>query len=88
MAWNLLTKVYNLPSERLYVTYYSGDKDKGLEPDLEAREIWLNLGIEPEKVLPFGNKENFWGKFIIFYYKKKWVIRVHVVHVVKFTLIE
>ncbi|KAI9297516.1 mitochondrial and cytoplasmic alanine-tRNA ligase Ala1 [Neoconidiobolus thromboides FSU 785] len=60
MAWELLTKVYNLPSERLYVTYYGGDSAKGLEPDNESRDLWLSMGLSEDKVLPFGNKENFW----------------------------
>ncbi|ORX99184.1 alanyl-tRNA synthetase [Basidiobolus meristosporus CBS 931.73] len=60
MAWELLTKVYNLPVDRLYVTYFGGDKEQGLEADLEARDIWLATGINPAHVLPFGCKENFW----------------------------
>jgi alanyl-tRNA synthetase len=37
MAWDLLTRVYGLPKDRLYVTYFEGDETIGLEPDLEAR---------------------------------------------------
>lgn len=62
MGWELLTKVYKLPSERLYVTYYGGDPEKGLEPDNETRDLWLGLGLDASRILPFGNKENFWGK--------------------------
>ena len=43
-AWELLTEVYKMPKDRLYVTYFGGVKEKGLEPDLEARQIWLDLG--------------------------------------------
>ncbi|KAJ9060947.1 Alanine--tRNA ligase [Entomophthora muscae] len=60
MGWDLLTKVYKLPSERLYVTYYGGDPEKGLEPDNETRALWLELGLDASRILPFGNKENFW----------------------------
>ncbi|KAK9768732.1 Alanine--tRNA ligase [Basidiobolus ranarum] len=60
MAWELLTKVYNMPADRLYVTYFGGDEEQGLEADLEARDIWLATGIDPSHVLPFGCKENFW----------------------------
>ena len=63
MAWELLTSVYKLDKERIYVSYYGGDKEKGLEPDLEARDIWLSIGLPPSRVLPFGNSENFWGIF-------------------------
>lgn len=37
MAWDLLTRVYGLPKDRLYVTYFEGDAKQGLEPDLEAK---------------------------------------------------
>jgi alanyl-tRNA synthetase len=43
-AWELLTDVFNLPKDRLYVTYFGGNKDLGLEPDTECRDIWLKLG--------------------------------------------
>lgn len=62
MAWQLLTEVYKLPKERLYVTYFGGDEAAGLKPDLEARDIWISMGLPAARVLPFGCKENFWGK--------------------------
>ena len=34
-----------IPSDRLYVTYFGGDEAAGLEPDLEARQLWLDLGV-------------------------------------------
>ncbi|KAG0412580.1 hypothetical protein HPB47_010270, partial [Ixodes persulcatus] len=60
MAWELLTEVYRLPKERLYVTYFAGDKEAGLLPDEECRQAWLELGLPPTHVLPFGMKDNFW----------------------------
>ncbi|KAH7310167.1 alanyl-tRNA synthetase-like protein [Rhexocercosporidium sp. MPI-PUGE-AT-0058] len=45
MAWDLLTKVFGLDKERLYVTYFEGDKAAGLEPDYEARDLWLAVGV-------------------------------------------
>jgi alanyl-tRNA synthetase len=36
-AWDLLTRVYGLPKDRLYVTYFEVDDSQGLEPDLEAK---------------------------------------------------
>lgn len=44
MAWELLTSVYQLPSNHLYVTYFAGCKEMGLEADLECRDIWRNIG--------------------------------------------
>ncbi|KAG2485170.1 hypothetical protein HYH03_016060 [Edaphochlamys debaryana] len=58
-AWELLTKWYNLPAERLYATYFRGDPVMGLPADDEAREIWLRF-LPESRVLPYGNKENFW----------------------------
>ena len=58
-AWELLTEVYGLPKERLYVTYFKGDSEQGLEPDLEARDLWKQF-LPDERVLPYGAKENFW----------------------------
>ncbi|PVV04033.1 hypothetical protein BB560_001470 [Smittium megazygosporum] len=59
-AWELLTVVYGLDQNRLYVTYFGGDASQNLEPDLEAKEIWLNLGLPEARILPFGSKDNFW----------------------------
>lgn len=44
MAWELLTQVYGIPEDRLWVSYFSGDSKTGLDPDLETRDIWLSLG--------------------------------------------
>nr|XP_008539053.1 PREDICTED: alanine--tRNA ligase, mitochondrial [Equus przewalskii] len=60
MAWELLTQVYGIPEERLWVSYFSGDPKVGLDPDLESRDIWLRLGVPASRVLSFGPQENFW----------------------------
>ena len=44
LAWQLLTEHYKLKSDRLYVTYFGGDPDLGLEADTETRDIWLKIG--------------------------------------------
>jgi len=59
-AWELLTKVYKLPDDRLYVTYFGGDEASGLGPDLEAKQIWLDLGVGETRILPGDMKDNFW----------------------------
>ena len=43
-AWELLTEVFKLPKDRLYVTYFGGDASAGLAPDEEAIKIWRDLG--------------------------------------------
>ncbi|KAF6212343.1 hypothetical protein GE061_012865 [Apolygus lucorum] len=61
MAWQLITSPpFSLPANRLYVTYFGGDAELSLQPDLETKEIWLNIGVNPDRVVPFGLKDNFW----------------------------
>ena len=59
-AWELLTERLHLPKDRLYVTYFGGNEQAGLEPDHECRQIWLNLGVKEEHILPGSMKDNFW----------------------------
>lgn len=52
-AWELLTKKWNLPKERLYITVY--------ETDDESFDLWLNeTDVDKTHVLKYGKKENFW----------------------------
>lgn len=62
LAWKLLTEVYGLDKTRLYVTYFGGDAKKcpGVPVDEETKQIWIEMGLPKESVLPFGGKENFW----------------------------
>jgi len=58
-GWELLTDVYGLEKDRLYVTVFGGDQSENLEPDNEAREVWK--AIVPDKRILFGSKkDNFW----------------------------
>lgn len=59
-SWELLTKVYGLPADRLYVTYFGGDEKLGLGPDLEAKELWKAVGVEDDHILPGSAADNFW----------------------------
>ncbi len=43
--FSLYDQEYGLPADRLYVTYFGGDEASGLQPDLEAKQIWLDLGV-------------------------------------------
>ncbi|XP_023663476.1 alanine--tRNA ligase, mitochondrial [Paramormyrops kingsleyae] len=60
MAWQLLTEVYGIPPDRLYVSYFGGDERLCLKPDRDTREIWLSMGVHSNRILPFGMKDNFW----------------------------
>ncbi|CCE64478.1 hypothetical protein TPHA_0H02750 [Tetrapisispora phaffii CBS 4417] len=59
-AWELLTVVYGLPADRLYVTYFEGDAQQGLEPDLEAKDLWLAVGVSEDHIIPGNSHDNFW----------------------------
>ncbi|KAI0793268.1 tRNA synthetases class II (A)-domain-containing protein [Abortiporus biennis] len=59
-SWELLTDVYKLPKDRLYATYFGGDPKSGLEPDLEAKQYWLDQGLPEDHILPGNLKDNFW----------------------------
>ncbi|MGB1043596.1 MAG: alanine--tRNA ligase [Flavobacteriaceae bacterium] len=59
-AWELLTEVYQIPQENLYVTVFEGSADEdGLSLDQEAFDLWK--AIVPESQILLGNKkDNFW----------------------------
>ncbi|EAS36927.3 alanine-tRNA ligase [Coccidioides immitis RS] len=59
-SWELLTKVYGLEPDRLYVTYFEGNKDAGIEPDLETKDLWLSVGVKEDHILSGNMKDNFW----------------------------
>lgn len=60
-AWELLTKVWGLPKERLYATVFGGDEEKGLPADEEAEKLWASVtDIDPSHILRFGKADNFW----------------------------
>ena len=60
-AWDLLTRVWGLPKERLYATVFAGDEGDGLPFDDEAERLWRTAtDIDPDHVLRFGKKDNFW----------------------------
>ncbi|MFN0047778.1 MAG: alanine--tRNA ligase [Cytophagales bacterium] len=58
-AWELLTEVYKLPKDKLYVTVFEGDAKEGLEFDQEAYDIWANL-VDKSHILRGNKKDNFW----------------------------
>lgn len=58
-AWELLTEVYQLPAERLYVTVFEGDESDQLQFDQETFDIWKN-NIPEERILNGSKKDNFW----------------------------
>ncbi len=68
-AWELLTEVYKLPKDRLYVTVFEGDAKEGLAFDQEAFDNWKKClsrsgfserEIDEDRILNGNKKDNFW----------------------------
>ena len=58
-AWELLTEVYALPKDRLYVTVFGGDKTDNLPVDEEAKDLWRTF-VQEDRILHGNKKDNFW----------------------------
>ena len=58
-AWELLTDVYKLEKDRLYVTYFEGDADDKTGPDTETQNLWRQYTTD-DRILPGNKKDNFW----------------------------
>ena len=58
-SWELLTKIYGLDENRLYVTVFEGDVKEGLPKDEEAFNEWKKW-IPEERILLGNKKDNFW----------------------------
>jgi alanyl-tRNA synthetase len=58
-AWELLTEVYKLEKDRLYVTYFEGDITDGTGPDTETQDLWRQYTTD-DRILPGNKKDNFW----------------------------
>ncbi len=58
-AWELLTDVYKLEKDRLYVTYFEGDTGDNLGPDAETQALWRQYTAD-DRILPGNKKDNFW----------------------------
>ncbi|MFZ5971833.1 MAG: alanine--tRNA ligase [Bacteroidota bacterium] len=58
-AWELLTEVYQLPKDRLYVTVFGGDKGDNLPVDEEAKALWKQF-VSEDRIIHGIKKDNFW----------------------------
>ena len=58
-AWELLTEVYKIDKECLYVSVFEGDKEDGLSFDQEAYDYWKKI-IPEDRILNGNKKDNFW----------------------------
>jgi alanyl-tRNA synthetase len=58
-AWGFLTKELGLPPERLWITIFEGDEDA--PEDLEAKELWMGVGVPEQRIFGLPKSENWWG---------------------------
>ena len=58
-SWELLTEIYKIDKDRIYVTIFEGDAKENLERDTEAYEEWKKI-ISPDRILLGNKKDNFW----------------------------
>ncbi|MCE7992386.1 MAG: alanine--tRNA ligase [Roseivirga sp.] len=58
-AWELLTEVYGLPKDRLYISVFEGDKSEDLAFDQEAFDFWKAY-VDESRILGGDKKDNFW----------------------------
>ena len=58
-AWEFLTEELGIPPERLWITIFEGDEDA--PEDLEAKELWMNVGVPEHKIFGLPKSENWWG---------------------------
>ena len=58
-AWELLTEVYKIDKDNLYVTIFEGDKSEHLDRDNEAFKYWRAI-LPEERILNGNKKDNFW----------------------------
>jgi alanyl-tRNA synthetase len=58
-GWELLTGVFGIDKDRLYVTVFEGDKKEGLARDTEALEHWKKI-VPADRILFGSKKDNFW----------------------------
>ncbi|HMM12777.1 MAG TPA: alanine--tRNA ligase [Bacteroidales bacterium] len=58
-AWELLTEVYGIEKERLYVTVFGGDPAEQLEKDDESFAYWKSI-VPEDRIIYGSKKDNFW----------------------------
>ena len=58
-AWELLTEIYKIPENRLYVTVFEGDAKDNVPRDEESFNIWKKF-IAEDRIILASKKDNFW----------------------------
>ena len=58
-SWQLLTEVYKIPKDKLYVSIFEGDEKEGLPRDQEAYDLWKQY-VPEDRIILGNKKDNFW----------------------------
>lgn len=58
-AWELLTEVYKIDKDRIYVTVFKGDEQDGVPADTESEDLWKQH-MPADRILKASKKDNFW----------------------------
>jgi alanyl-tRNA synthetase len=58
-AWEFLTEDLGIPPDRLWITIFEGDEDA--PEDLEAKQLWMDIGVPEHKIFGLPKSENWWG---------------------------
>ncbi|PIF33188.1 alanyl-tRNA synthetase [Flavobacterium sp. 9] len=58
-SWKLLTEVYKIPKENIYVSVFEGNNEENVPFDQEAWDIWKEL-VDEDRIILGNKKDNFW----------------------------
>jgi len=58
-GWELLTDIFKIDKNDIYVTVFGGDENDGMPEDKDARDHWEKI-LPEERILPGSKKDNFW----------------------------
>ena len=59
-SWELLTEVYKLPKDRIYVSVFEGDEKDNVPFDQEAFDLWKSILGDDKNIILGNKKDNFW----------------------------
>ncbi len=58
-AWELLTEIYKIDKNRLYVSVFEGSEEEGIPFDQESFDTWVKL-VPADRIIRGNKKDNFW----------------------------
>ncbi|PCJ60853.1 MAG: alanine--tRNA ligase [Planctomycetota bacterium] len=62
MAWELLTDVWKVPKDKLWITVFESDGTDGIPSDSESTDLWKSeTDVDPSHIIGLGKKDNFWS---------------------------